>query len=291
MILVTGGTGFIGKYFVSDLIEKGYDVRLLVLGEPPEGLPAKAQVFRGDATRPETLAGIAKDVETVVHMVGVIDLDPKMNFLMNTVATENIVKSCENVEKIVYTSSADAFGPTRGTFDESSVCNPNNPYGKSKIQAEKVIMESGIPNLIFRPVIVYGIGSPWWRHGMNFLRFGFIPDTENFTQVVHVRDVSRALAIGVERGEGTYIIGDESPIRIADLFSHVVRLLGKSPRKIPMWLTSLAATLLREKGYFEVALANREFSVEKAKKELGWKPECNFDLAMKSRVEWYKRMK
>lgn len=289
MILVTGGTGFIGRYFVSD-ITRDYNIRLLTRRENAKTLFPDIEVFKGDATKIDSLRGISKDVDIVVHMAGVISLNSKENFLENTVATENIVKVCKNVEKIVYTSSADAFGPISGVADENYPCKPNNPYGASKIQAERIILKSGIPSVILRPTIVYGIGSPWWKYGMSLLKFGFVPDTEFVTQVVHVKDVSNALTIGVKRGRGTYIIADPTPVRITDMFAKVVRLLGKTPRKVPMWFIKLVATLMMKREYFEVALTNRVFSIKKAETRLKWHPKCDYDIEMKNMVEWYKSL-
>jgi len=292
MILITGGTGFIGRYFVNDMIQQGYDIRLLVrTDEEAKDFSSRVEVFKGDATKLETLNGISKDVDIVVHMVGAISLNPEENFLVNTHGTKNIVESCKNAEKIIYTSSADVFGTVEGIADENYPCMSNNPYGISKIQSEQIILESGIPSIIFRPTIVYGIGSPWWKYGMSLLKWGFVPDTENFTQVVHVKDVSNALCIGVEKGDGIFIIADEKPVKIVDLFSKTVQLLGKKPRKVPVWATKLAATLMRKRNYFEVAITNRAFSIGKAKTELKWHPNCDFDLEFKSMVEWYKKLK
>jgi nucleoside-diphosphate-sugar epimerase len=292
MILITGGTGFIGRYFVNDMIQQGYDIRLLArTDEEAKDFSSKVEVFKGNATKLETLNGISKDVDIVVHMVGAISLNPEENFLVNTHSTKNIVELCRNVEKIIYTSSADVFGPIEGIADENYPCMSNNPYGISKIQAEQIILESGIPSIIFRPTIVYGIGSPWWKYGMSLLKWGFVPDTENFTQIVHVKDVSNALCIGVKKGNGIFIIADEKPIKIVDLFSKTVQLLGKKPRKVPMWATKFATILMRKRNYFEVAITNRAFSIEKAKTKLKWHPKCDFDLEFKSMVEWYKKLK
>jgi nucleoside-diphosphate-sugar epimerase len=290
MILITGGTGFIGKYFVSDAIQKGYNIRLLTRSEKAKTFFPSIEVFKGDATKIDTLRGISKDIDIVVHMAGTISLNPEENFLENKVTTENIVKVCKNVEKIVYTSSADAFGPIIGVADENYPCKPNNPYGASKIQAENIILKSGIPSIMFRPTIVYGIGSPWWKYGMSLLKFGFIPDTEFVTQVVHVKDVSNALMIGIKRGRGIYIIADSNPVKIVDMFAKVVRLLGKTPRKVPLWLIRLATTILMKRKYFEVALTNRAFSIKKAETKLKWHPKCDYDIEMKNMVDWYKNL-
>lgn len=291
MILITGGTGFIGQYVVREMIEKGYDMRLLARDEKKaQALSSKLEVFKGDATNPESLKGIEKDVDVLVHMIGAISLNPKENFLYNLQTTKNILKCCKNVEKIIYTSSADVYGPVTGIADESCECKPNNPYGTSKLQAEKMLLDSGIPSLILRPTLVYGINSPWWKYGMDLLKWGFVPDTDNYTQLVHVKDVSRAITMGIKKGKGTYIIADEKPIKIADLFSLTVTLLGKKPRKVPLWFAKMGGVLMNKGEYFDVALTNRVFSTKKASEKLGFHTRCNFDSEFKNMVDWYKNL-
>jgi len=292
MILITGGTGFIGKYLLDDMIKKGYDIRLLVRNgsRPPELNSKKIEIFYGDATKIDSMKGIEKDIDVLVHMVGAISLNPEENFLANTTATKNIVKLCKEVDRMVYTSSADVYGPTKGKVDESSSPHPNNPYGKSKIDAEKIIFVSGIPAIIFRPTIVYGIGSPWWKYGMSLLKFGFVPDTDSVTQVVHVKDVSRALCIGVKKGRGIFNLADPEPMGLKEIFSLIVTLMGKKPMVVPTWLVMLASALMNKRQYFEVAMTNRSFSIEKAEKKLKWRPECDFNTEFRKMVDWYKSM-
>ena len=123
---------------------------------------------------------------------------------------------------------------------------------------------------------------------MNYLKFGLVPDTNNLTHLVHVQDVSRVLLSSMKEGQGTYIVADTNPIKIAELFSEIVRLLGKKPHKIPMWFARLIATLLFKRQYFEVGFANRAFSIEKIKKELGFSPTSNFSLELQKMIDWYK---
>jgi nucleoside-diphosphate-sugar epimerase len=291
MILITGGTGFIGQYVVNDMLEKDYDTRLLVRDEnKAKAFASKAEIFKGDATKLETLKRIEKDVDVLVHMVGAISLDQKENFLFNLKTTENILKVCKNVGKIIYTSSADVYGPVKGIADEDYECRPNNPYGASKLKAEKLIMDTGVPNLILRPTLVYGVNSPWWKYGMGLLKWGFIPETDNYTQLVHVKDVSRAIMIGVKKGRGIYNIADPEPIKITEMFAKVVELLGKKPRKVPMWFAKLGGVLMNKGEYFEVALTNRVFSNKNAGKKLGFYPKCDFNSEFKNMVDWYKNL-
>lgn len=291
MILLTGGTGFIGQYVVKEMLENDYDIRLLARNEKKaEAFSSKLEVFKGDALKLDTLKGISKDVDILVHMIGAISLNPKENFLYNLQATKNVLESCKDIEKIIYTSSADVYGPITGIADENYECRPNNPYGASKLQAEKLILASGLPSLVFRPTLVYGINSPWWKYGMDLLKWGFIPVTDHYIQLVHVKDVSTVITMGIKKGQGIYNIADPKPVKIMELFAKTVRLLGKKPRKVPMWFTKLAATFMNKGEYFDVALTNRVFAIEHARKKLGFYPQCNFNLEFKNMVEWYKNL-
>lgn len=81
MILITGGTGFIGQYFVNKMLEKDYDIKLLVRDEKKADVfSSKVEIFKGDATKLDTLKGISKDVDIVVHLAGAISLKKRREF-------------------------------------------------------------------------------------------------------------------------------------------------------------------------------------------------------------------
>jgi uncharacterized protein YbjT (DUF2867 family) len=150
VILVTGGTGFVGSHVVHALRARELPVRLLVR-DPRHGTRAAAwgaELVEGDVTDPISLRDAAAGVETIVHLVSIIkgsrgDFDRIM-----VEGTRNLVAAAKDagVRRIVLAS---ALGLNEQTRDAV-------PYFASKWEMERAVKESGIDYVIFRPSFVFG---------------------------------------------------------------------------------------------------------------------------------------
>lgn len=152
MILITGGTGFVGRHLVRKLIEEGNKVRCLIRKT------SKTDVFKGfevdfsygDITDHKSLREASKGIETVIHLVGIIQESGKATFKsIHVEGTENLLKaSKENgVKLLLYQSALGA--------DENSTFG----YKRTKAEAENLVKNSGIPYIIFRPSLIFGSGD------------------------------------------------------------------------------------------------------------------------------------
>jgi uncharacterized protein YbjT (DUF2867 family) len=150
VILVTGGTGFVGSHVVHALRARELPVRVLVR-DPRHGARAAAwgaELVEGDVTDPISLRDAAAGVETIVHLVSIIkgsrgDFDRIM-----VEGTRNLVAAAKDagVRRIVLAS---ALGLNEQTRDAV-------PYFASKWEMERAVKESGIDYVIFRPSFVFG---------------------------------------------------------------------------------------------------------------------------------------
>jgi uncharacterized protein YbjT (DUF2867 family) len=150
VILVTGGTGFVGSHVVHALRARELPVRLLVR-DPRHGTRAAAwgaELVEGDVTDPISLRDAAAGVETIVHLVSIIkgsraDFDRIM-----VEGTRNLVAAAKDagVRRIVLAS---ALGLNEQTRDAV-------PYFASKWEMERAVKESGIDYVIFRPSFAFG---------------------------------------------------------------------------------------------------------------------------------------
>jgi NADH dehydrogenase len=150
MILITGGTGFVGQTVVRELLALGYKVRLLV--RDPEraarfqGDP-RVEVIQGDALRPETLPAAMAGAHGVVHLIGIIAETSRVTFEQAHVeATRNLLAAAKpsGVTRWVQVSAV-------GTRNEA-----RSRYHKTKWQAEELARQSGLDWTIFRPSLIYG---------------------------------------------------------------------------------------------------------------------------------------
>jgi NADH dehydrogenase len=150
VILVTGGTGFVGPHVVHALRARELPVRVLVR-DPRHGARATAwgaELAEGDVTDPASLRAATAGVDTIVHLVSIIK-GSRADFDRIMVAgTRNLVAAAKDagVRRIVLAS---ALGLNEQTKDAV-------PYFASKWEMERAVSESGIEYVIFRPSFVFG---------------------------------------------------------------------------------------------------------------------------------------
>lgn len=234
-VLVTGATGRVGSRLVRRLCHEGEEVRILVRdpakAEPLVALGAQAVV--GDIVDGEAVASAAKGVSAVVHLVTIFRSLPGEDIdEVNVKGTADLAEAAlrEGVERFVYCSTNQVYGPGRGRpAVETDEPDPDRPYSITKTAAERSLLrlhrEQGLPLRIFRPPVIYGDGDP---------RLGIQPrwsrkwPLHRRLQVVHHADVVQALLLGL-RARGVdgeiFNVGDDAPISAYE----ILRLGGVEP--------------------------------------------------------------
>ena len=173
-ILITGAAGFIGSHLVDFLIKKEgrKKLRLFVKkGESLKNLPdSNFDIFFGDICNSKDVKIAMDGVDVVYHLAAKIDFDGKTYEeykRVNVDGTKNLINECrgKNIRKFIFFSSIGVFGlPARiGEIKNWNETHPKiytNFYGRSKLEAEEVVVNAGcnfkLPYVIIRPASVYG---------------------------------------------------------------------------------------------------------------------------------------
>lgn len=297
MILITGATGFLGKEIIRRISGSRDDIRILAVDyENARRMYPGYDVLKGDITDRGSLKGMGKDVDTVIHLAGLVSYKkPKDEiFRVNYQGTWNVAEACREADKFIFSSSVSVYGEIiEGKANEMHPTNPVNYYGESKLDAELAITDFGIPHVIFRIAPVYGKGSPNWETNLSMLERGFpIPNTDNLTHMTHVSNAVRAFELACsKKATGIFNIADREPVKFTDLACKIVGMLGKKPKVLPFWLTGLMAALSGKGPYLRVLTMNRNYDVSKASGILGYDPEDSLEANLKEMTDWYKGMK
>lgn len=154
MILVTGGTGFVGGHLVDRLLLEKIQSRCLVRkGSNIEKLKKEKPIIDlafGDLTDEESLKNALEGLETVIHLIGIIVEKKGATFeIIHTQGTRNLVKACKmaGVRRFIYISALGAREKARSR------------YHITKWEAEQAVIKSGMEYVIFRPSIMIGKGG------------------------------------------------------------------------------------------------------------------------------------
>lgn len=320
-ILVTGGTGFIGSYFVPMLLDQGHDVRLIVrdVEKAKQQFGNRCEYFIGDVTEKESIRGCCDGIDIVYHLVAKSgnELPTKDNFeifrRINLGGTENIISECRDIKKFIYVSSTAAMGLVKDIpITEKSECAPYLPYQVTKYEVEEYIRnkcKSGFPGIIVRPTKVYGINEREYSYltlaklvkkGM-FIKIG---SGQNFTSNVYVSDFAQALVKLINGGVigETYIITSASSIDFIESGKVIAEELGVKLRviKVPAWLMIFAASVeesvftffkkkpIVTKRNIQMTIQDRIYDISKAKREIGYEPQVSMEQGIRTVIRWYK---
>lgn len=152
MLLITGGTGFLGSHLVKKLASQGIALRCLVRNTSRASALAGlgVQLSPGDVTDAASLQGAVEEVEGIIHLVAVIREKGNATFQsVNLQGTRNLVAAAQGagVKRFIFISNLGA-GP-----------DPAYTFLRSKWQAEEIVKASGLDYTIFRPSIVFGEGD------------------------------------------------------------------------------------------------------------------------------------
>ncbi|GJM28503.1 MAG: dihydroflavonol-4-reductase [Cyclobacteriaceae bacterium] len=318
--LVTGGLGFIGRYLVKALIDRGKKVRVLDK-DPSTGVFTNAvEVVTGSVLDKSLLSEIMPGVSFVYHLAGIPHLwqqNPKDFARVNVNGTRNILEAASNsgIRRLVYTSSETILRPWKirsdRPIDETnplpSVEELPGPYSKSKLLAELEVMKAvsqGFPATVVYPTIPVGAGdinlTPPTRMIRDFLNGKSPAYLECNLNLIPVQAVAEGHILAAENGKvgERYILGQEN-MKMSELLRQLELLTGKKMpvKKVPYQMAMLTARAMEFSARLSgkapaasvegvrLAGANMIFKTSKAREELGLH-EYPIQQALKQSIDW-----
>ncbi|MDD3303556.1 MAG: NAD-dependent epimerase/dehydratase family protein [Clostridia bacterium] len=317
--VVTGATGYIGNVLVRKLVQRGYEVTAFVFkGEDIDFLKDLDIQFKyGDVRDMKSLEDAFEGSEVVFHLAGIIEIGngkKKLIHEVNVDGSKNVVNACKNVgvKKIVYTSSVHAIREHEGVIAESYDFNPDyvrGQYAKTKAEATKYILDSKTEE--FEVIITHpsGVIGPYEYIPSNLGQLiidcankkigAYLNGGYNF---VDVRDVADGIIAAAEKGKSgeCYILANKV-VSVKELMEYIQDITKvKAPTfKIARWfayatgfLSEIYYKLVKQKPLFTSYAVytlgtNSNFSIEKAKKELGYLPRDIKDTLFDT-IQWFK---
>lgn len=246
MLLLTGATGFVGGYLLEALLNEGLQVRCLVRpGSPRRSrLDPRAEIAEGDILDRASLSRALAGVETVIHLVGIIQESGSATFeAIHTLGTKNMVDMAmdSGVRKFIHMSAL-------GT-------RPSAPsrYHRTKWQAEHYLRSSSIPCTIFRPAIIFGRGDGFFTTLTDLIRrmpvVPIIGSGQYQLQPVFIGDVVFCFVQAAKKPEevqGVFELGGPERYTFNEIVAIVSESLGivKGQVHVPVKVMMLLARLM-----------------------------------------------
>ena len=258
-VLVTGASGFIGRGLCRALAARGCDVVALL--RTPQAGPWRSVVqaeLGRDPIGPECLQG----VDAIFHLAGKAhtrarnDAEVREYETVHVHGTRTLLTAAREagVRRCVLLSSVKAMGEgATEVWDEDTPCAPQNPYGMTKLAAERIVLEErplSCP-VVLRPTLVYGAGSKGNLDLMiRAIRKGLFPAIAfppNVRSMIHIDDVIQACLLAAEHPDAcgqAYILTDGLEYSTSDIVDWIFEALGKRPSfRLPFGLLQASASL------------------------------------------------
>ncbi len=320
-VLVTGGTGFTGSHLVRRLLDKGYQVLVM---DNQKGLfydelrVRGATIELGSIADKNLVSEMIQGCEVVYHLAAAfrqLNVPDKYYWDVNVEGTRHLVDAAYRfrTRKFIYCSTQGVHGHIENPpGDEDSPIAPEDYYQFTKYKGEEVVreyVEKGLDAVTLRPTAIYGPGDPGRflilfrlvKRG-TFLMFG---DGDTFYHPVHVDNLVDAFELAAERNgiQGrNYIIGDEHYYSLNQLVQAVASAI-EVPIRIrhlpfwPVWTAAWACETVCKPLRLSPLLFRRRvdwfrqvraFSIEKARRELGYQPEVALKEGLAQTAKWYR---
>lgn len=312
---ITGGAGFLGINLTRFLLEKDYNVvsyDMLTEYDYPEKNNPKVTVISGDIRDFEYLNQAMASCDLVIHTAAALPLYSKEDiYTTDIVGTRNVLEATlkNGIERMIMISSTAVYGiPDHHPLLENDKLIGVGPYGEAKIEAEEICIEyrkKGLIVPIIRPksfigperLGVFALFYDWAKDGKNFPMIG---SGNNKYQFLDVYDLCVAIyktaTLESNIVNDTFNIGAEEYTTMKEDYQSVLDKAGFGKKIIgfpaePMIWTLRLLELFHlsplYKWVYETASKDSFVSIEKAKKELGFKPIYSNKDALLRNYAWY----
>jgi nucleoside-diphosphate-sugar epimerase len=324
--LITGATGFVGGHLAEACVKRGMTVRALArAGSDATALDAHgAAVVRGDLADVAAVKAALEGAEVVFHCAAKVgDWGPVEDYrAVNVEALRGLLEACRGrpLQRFVHFSSLGVYAARHHFGTDETEPPPDrhtDGYTQTKVEAEALALhyqrEHGVPVVVLRPGFIYGPRDrtvlPQLIEKLRRGEIRYLGGGQRAMNTIYVGNLVEAAFLAVEKAEAVgrvYNLTDGEVVTKRRFIEAVADGVG-APRPpslgVPLWVARIAASWMERaarrrgddqpprltQGRLKFLGLNLDFSIEKAKRELGYRPRVGFEEAMKETTEWYKR--
>jgi nucleoside-diphosphate-sugar epimerase len=313
LILVTGGSGFVGSALLQRLLTDGLEARASARSSLSAEL--KGVQYRPilDMTAATDWSAALIGVQAVVHCAARVHVmqddatDPLQAYReVNVHGTLNLARQAAQagVGRFVFISSITVNGEATQPgqpFSADDKPAPLDPYGVSKLEAElglrEIEAQTGMEVVIVRPPLVYGPGVKanfesmmrWVARGIP-LPLGAIQNARSMVALDSLVDLLVTCLTHPAAAGQTFLVSDGEDVSTTELLRRTAQAMGKKALLLPVpaFVLDLGASLLGKRAVAQRLCGSLQVDIEKTRRLLGWFPPLTLDQGLKKAVEGMK---
>jgi nucleoside-diphosphate-sugar epimerase len=314
-VLITGVNGFIAGHLAERLRRQGVPVRGTARRPGAAAWLAEqgVEVFHADLMDREALVAASNGCSAIVHAAawtGGPELAADAGHHVNVDGTANVLAAARaaGAGRVIYISSVAVYGRNRAPMIDESMATPRvgQAYPDSKILAEALVRESGLPYVIIRPASTYGPrGAAWTIGPLEKIKAGHLVLFGRDDWLVtpgYIDNVIDGLLLALSRPKApgeSFNLADDRAVTYREFYMAYARMLGFDALPTVPGIAGLLARLGPAQALRRVlgrpsvgpwSLHFRfnpsRFSVAKAKELLGYKPRVSFEVGMQRTESW-----
>ena len=325
--LITGATGFVGGHLVEACTARGWNVRALARSSSDTSLLQRPNVavIRGDMTDAAALRDALQGVEVVFHCAAKVgDWGPVEEYrAVNVEALLGLLNACraKPLQRFVHFSSLGVYAARHhyGTDENEPLPDHHiDGYTQTKVESEQLVLsyhrQHGVPVVVLRPGFIYGPRDrtlmPKLLENLRKRKVRYIGRAhKRAMNCIYVGNLIEAALLAAEKPEAIGQIFNltdgefVSKRRFIDTIVAGMNLPPPKPVHVPLWAARIMAWWMERdarkknspkpprltQGRLKLFGLNLDFSIEKAKKQLGYRPRWSFDDGMRETLAYYKQ--
>lgn len=321
--LITGATGFLGGHLAEAAAARGWKVRALARATSDVSQLDRPgiEVVRGDLAEAATLPAALDGVEVVFHAAAKVgDWGPVAGYReVNVGGTRNLLEACRgrSLRRFIHFSSLGVYAARHhyGTTEDEPLPDQHmDGYTQSKVESERLALEwqrsHGLPVVVLRPGFIYGPRDrtvlPKLVENLRKGIVRYLGPGDQALNTIFVRNLVAAAFLPVERDEvvgRVYNLTDGERVSKRRFIEGIADGLGvpRPTGSVPLWIARLAAwameNIARARGdaqpprltqaRLKFLGLNLDFSIERARRELGYAPPYTFEQGLAETIAWY----
>ncbi len=323
--LVTGATGFVGGHLVEVCKARGLAVSSIARPSSETTVLERLGITlqRGDLTDHALVRRALDGVEVVVHCAAKVgDWGPVDDYrAVNVDALRGLLEACRgrSLHRFVHLSSLGVYAARHhhGTDENEPLpAHHMDGYTQTKVEAEGLALkyqrEHGVPVVVLRPGFIYGARDrtvlPKLITALRQGEFRYLGDGSQALNTIYVGNLVDAIFLAVEQPQAVgqiYNLTDGEGVSKRRFIEEVADGMGleRPRRSVPLWVARILAWAMERRARRRGAVKapkltqarlkflglNLDFSIDKAKRELGYRPRIGFDQGMQETMAWYRQ--